>query len=91
MRFFCFSLLILILFSCSNEENNHTKLIHFVPENTSILLKTSNLESLKSSILNNDFLQHLSKTNVYKNLDEQLQNLSLLNPTSSRFDLLFRR
>lgn len=83
MRFFCFSLLILILFSCSNEENNHTKLIHFVPENTSILLKTSNLESLKSSILNNDFLQHLSKTDVYKNLDKQLHNLSLLNATSS--------
>tara|TARA_R110000868_G_scaffold194178_3_gene439531 strand:- start:26440 stop:28875 length:2436 start_codon:yes stop_codon:yes gene_type:complete len=81
MRFFCFSLLLLFILACSNEKTNHTKLIHFVPEKTSIIIKTSNLESLKSSIDNNDFLQSLSNTKAYKNLDRQLKNVSLLKPT----------
>ncbi|WP_339918278.1 ribonuclease HII [Yeosuana marina] len=81
MRLFCFSLLFLFIYGCSNEKTNHTQLIHFVPVNSSIVLKTSNLESLKSSIQNNDFLQHFSKTNAYKNLESKLNGLPLLQPT----------
>ncbi len=81
MRFFCFSLFFLFILSCSNEKTNHTKLIHFIPKNTTVLIKISNLENLKSSIHNNDFLQSLSNTKAYKNLDRQLENVSLLKPT----------
>ena len=83
MRFFCFSLLLIFIFSCSNSKTNRTNLIDFVPESTSIIIKTSNLESLKSSINNNDFLQIISKNNSYKNLENKLESLSLLNPTSA--------
>jgi hypothetical protein len=75
MKFFRFSLLFLFIFSCSNENTDHSSLFHFIPENTSVVLKTSNIESLKNSIENNDFIQNILKTNVYKNL-----NLSLLKP-----------
>ena len=82
MRLFCFSLIFIFILACSNEKTNHKKLIHFAPKNTTILIKTSNLESFESSILNNDFLQSLSKTNTYKNLNDQLEGLSLLKPTA---------
>ncbi len=81
MRLFCFPLLFLFIYACSNEKTNHTQLIHFVPENSSVILKTSNLESLKNSLQNNDFLQHFSKTDTYKNLESQLNGLSLLQPS----------
>ena len=79
MRFFCFALLLLTL-SCSNPKTERTKLIHFIPENASVVLKTSNIESLKSAIQNNDVIQKLSKTNSYKNLENKLESLSLLHP-----------
>lgn len=80
MRFFRFSFLFLFIFSCSNENTDHSSLFHFIPENTSVLLKTSNIESLKNSIENNDFIQSISKTNAYKNLNQQLNGLTLLKP-----------
>lgn len=81
MRFICFTLL-LLTFSCSNTKTDRTKLIHFIPENASVVLKTSNIESLKSAIQNNDFIQKLSKTNSYKNLENKLESLSVLHPES---------
>lgn len=83
MRFFCFALLITLLFSCSNTSTNKYKLTDFVPENTDVIIKTSNLESLKSSINNSDFLQHLTKTQSYTILQSQLEGLSLLKPNGA--------
>ena len=80
MRFLRFSLLFLFIFSCSKKDINHSTLFYFIPENTSIILKTSNIESLKSSIDNNDFLEILSNTSTYKNLNKKLKYLSLLKP-----------
>ena len=80
MRFLRFSLLFLFIFSCSKKDINHSTLFYFIPENTSIILKTSNIESLKSSIDNNDFIESLSETNTYKNLNKKLKYLSLLKP-----------
>ncbi len=82
MRAFCFSLLLILLFNCSNTKTNRSKLIDFVPSNTSIILKTSNLESLKSSINNSGFLQKISKTHAYKNIENTLENLSYLKPVN---------
>ena len=64
MRFLRFSLLFLFIFSCSKKDINHSTLFYFIPENTSIILKTSNIESLKSSIDNNDFLEKTKKSNA---------------------------
>ncbi len=82
MRAFCFSLLLILLFNCSNTKTNRSKLIDFVPSNTSIILKTSNFESLKSSINNSGFLQKISKTHAYKNIENTLENLSYLKPVN---------
>ncbi|MGC1204469.1 MAG: ribonuclease HII [Flavobacteriaceae bacterium] len=83
MRFFCFAILLALVFSCSNTGSQKSKLIDFVPENADVIIKTLNLESLKSSLNNSDFLQKLSQTKSYKNLQYNLQILSLLKPKSA--------
>ncbi|WP_298498227.1 DUF3352 domain-containing protein [uncultured Algibacter sp.] len=83
MRLFCFSLLLIFTFSCTKSKTKHTNLLDFVPENTSIIIKTSNLESFNNSINNSDFLQKLSKSLIYKNLEEKLKPLSHLKTTDN--------
>lgn len=82
MRFFCFSLLLIFTFSCSKSKYTYTSLVDFVPENTSIIIKTSNLESFKNSINNNDLIQKLLKTTTYRNLEKKLSFLKTLKPTN---------
>lgn len=82
MRFFCFALLLTLIFSCSNTSTNKTKLIDFVPENTDVIIKTSNLEGLKNSVNNSDFLLRLSESGSYKNLEYNLEGLSHIKPES---------
>ncbi|WP_111309900.1 ribonuclease HII [Confluentibacter sediminis] len=80
MRFFCFTFLLVLITSCTKADLNRTKLIHYAPENASVILRTNHMESLKSSIDNSPFFETLSNTNVYKNLDEKLEHISLLQP-----------
>lgn len=82
MRFFWSPLLLLFLFGCTNSKTNRSNLLDFVPKNTSVILKTTNLESFKSSIANSAFLQTVSKTKSYKNLQTKLKGLSILNPSN---------
>ena len=82
MRLFSASLLLLLIFGCSKNKTEHAKLLDFAPSNSSIIIKTSNLESFNNSINNSDFLQNLSKTPSYRNLNKKLKPLSNLNPTS---------
>ncbi len=82
MRFFCFTLLLTLLFSCSNTNSNKIKLIDFIPENTDVIIKTSNLEGLKNSVNNSDFLLRLSESESYKNLEYNLEGLSHMKPES---------
>ncbi len=79
MRFFCLALLLITL-SCSNNKKNRTKLIHFIPNETSVIIKTSNIESLKSDIQNSDFIQKLAKVNTFNHIESKLESLSLLFP-----------
>lgn len=69
-----------MFFGCSNSKTERTNLLNFVPKNTSIIIKASNLESLTSSINNNDFLQKISKIKSYKRAGQKLKPLLHLNP-----------
>lgn len=80
MRFFCFILLLTATFSCSNTNTTRNKLIHYTPENTSIIVKTNNIESLNSTLSNNNIIETLESTNTYKSLHDKLKNLSLFEP-----------
>ncbi|WP_242202530.1 ribonuclease HII [Aestuariivivens insulae] len=80
MRFFCFALITTIILSCSNTKTNRTKLIHYIPESASVIIGANAFESLKSSISNNDFLNHFSKATAYNTLASKLQFCELLKP-----------
>ena len=81
MKFFWFSLLLITVFNCANTDTERTKLIDFAPEKASIIISAPNLESLKSSIKNSGFLQTVSNGNFYQDIDNNLSNLSHLNPS----------
>ncbi|AJR02320.1 hypothetical protein [Siansivirga zeaxanthinifaciens] len=85
MRFICFALLTILAFSCSNSNTERINLIDFVPENSSVIVKTTNVETLKSSLNNSDFLQKFTNAPGTKLLKTQLKNLSLI---KSKGDLL---
>lgn len=80
MRFFLCSLLLFVVLSCSNSKNKRHQLIDYAPSNSEVILKSSNLESLKSAIDNNGFLNTLSKTKNHKDLENVLKPISELKP-----------
>lgn len=81
MRIICLSLLIFSAFACTNSLKKRTQLIDYVPENTSAIIRTSNIESFKSSIKNSHFLQQLEKTESYLKLQENLEHLPHFTPS----------
>ncbi|MDO6761340.1 ribonuclease HII [Tamlana sp. 2_MG-2023] len=82
MRFFCIPLLLIFLISCTDVNTKRSELLDFAPNNTSIIIKTSRIDGVKSGITNNDFLKQLSKTSAYKGLESKLENLTYFKPTS---------
>ncbi|MBU3822662.1 ribonuclease HII [Flavobacteriaceae bacterium XHP0103] len=80
MRFFCFAFLLFLTYSCNNTNTTRNKLIHYTPENASIIVKANNIESLKSTLNNNNFFKTLESTQTYKALNEKLESLSLFKP-----------
>ncbi|SFD13679.1 ribonuclease HII [Algibacter pectinivorans] len=82
MRLLCTSFILLMVFGCSKSNNKRSNILDYVPENTALIIKTDNIEGLNSGINNSDFLQSLSGTTIYTNLEKQLSPLTHLNPTS---------
>lgn len=85
MRFFRLFLLYLFIYSCTNKNTNHTKLFHFIPEHTSVILKVSSVERLNNSIDNSHFLESISKIKSYEDLKLKLESLQLIKPESNLF------
>ncbi|GAA4269410.1 ribonuclease HII [Hyunsoonleella aestuarii] len=80
MRLLCFILFAIIFISCSDVKTNRSEIVHYIPENASIIIRTNNLGSLKSGLNNNDFLYKFSNSNAYKSFDSKLGFTSLLKP-----------
>lgn len=83
MRFFCYPLLLTLILSCSYTNSSKSKLIDFIPEETDVIIKTSNIESLQSSLNNNDFIQKLSNSKIYSDLELKLDKISHFKPKSN--------
>ncbi len=56
MKFLLPSLLVCLLLSCSQNKNKKLSLIDYVPQNSEVILKSSNLENLKTQLKTNAFL-----------------------------------
>ena len=80
MKFYYLGVITLFLVSCNNNDINRKNLIDFVPYKASIILKSSNIESLKNSVDNNYFLQEVSQNVSFKKLNQNLNYLTYLQP-----------
>ena len=83
--------LFLLILSCSNVKKKRSDLVDFVPENASVVIKTSNFVNFKNAISNNHFFNSISKGNAYKNLEESLEILSYLKPAHSNVLICFSK
>jgi hypothetical protein len=78
MRFSLSTLLLFIILSCTNTSNKRANLLDFVPDNSSLILKARNIESLQNSINNNELIQQFSNFKAYKSLEHKFENLNAL-------------
>lgn len=73
-------ILLLIIYSCESDQSYTIDELGLVPKNTSVIIKTKSIESLKSNLKNNALLKELSKYNQVKDFENTLNlfdNLSL--------------
>ncbi|MDW5287616.1 ribonuclease HII [Formosa sp. PL04] len=70
------------LISCDTSTTTKHSLIEFVPEGASTLIKTNNIEDLKSSLSNNDLIQEFKTASFYKSLDNIFKNTTAFKPKS---------
>jgi len=75
MRIFSFSLLFVLLCCCTNNNNLPKDLIDFAPPNTEVILRSNNLEALKSAFDNNALFKYVSKSSSLT----KLKTIDLLN------------
>ncbi|MBN4070256.1 ribonuclease HII [Olleya sp. AH-315-F22] len=68
-----------LLFGCNNPKKSTTKLFHLVPENASLVIKVNDLETFKSDIKNNDFINELPSSALQKDLSKLLEKLNTKN------------
>ena len=78
MRFISLTLLLLITLSCTNTNKKRTNLIDYIPENSTVVIKARNIESLQNSISNNELIQEFSKSKAYNALENKFDNLNVL-------------
>ena len=83
MKKFLFILLVFaLLFSCDNSKESTTKLSHLIPENASLVIKINDLQTFKSDLKNNDFINKLSSTKPSKDLLQQFEILDHIKTNS---------
>jgi hypothetical protein len=81
MKKLAFILIILLsILSCENSKKNTTKLSYLIPENSSLILKINDLETFKSDIKNNDFINKFPLSILQQDINKRLENLNSSNP-----------
>lgn len=67
-------------FSCQKDKKTASNLFSFIPENSSVIIKTSSLENLESALGRNSLIQELLDYSEIENLAKQLKPVPLLKP-----------
>ncbi|WP_323786822.1 ribonuclease HII [Psychroserpens sp.] len=75
-------LIVLCVFtlSCKRDKKKASDLISYIPENSSVIIKTNSLESLKSAVNTNFLIQELLNYSEIKDLNNKLKPISYLKP-----------
>ncbi len=82
MKNVCLLLVFLIITSCSSEKEKAGVLSHYIPDDTSFLISSTNFSTLSSDIKNNSFLAAFSKMPIYSFFSDNLEFSRYLNPVS---------
>jgi hypothetical protein len=86
---FYFVLIAFLITGCSID-TKFSNPSDYIPENTSFVLKISDLESLKNNISNNNFLQELSKSETFSSVSKKIDALKYFK-TSNQVLLCFSK
>lgn len=70
---------LLIVYSCESDKTYTINELGLAPKNTSVMIKTKSIESLKSNLKNNTLLKELSKYSQVKNFEATLNLFDNLN------------
>lgn len=76
-------LVLSIFFGCENDSSGSKHLISYAPESTSIFVKTSSIEGIKSVFKNNSLLNEILGYEKLNRILPQLTYLDLLKPTET--------
>jgi len=82
MKKLLLSLLLLVIFSCSSDKEKAGVLIHYLPEDPSLVIRSNSFSTLSSGLKNNSFLSVFSKLPAYDLFESNLDFSSHLNPNS---------
>lgn len=83
MKKFCFlSLIVIITFGC-NTKNKVKDATSYIPENATLIFSINNLESLKSNIQNNHFINLFANSKIQQRVKNKLQTLKYLKTNNS--------
>ena len=72
-----------LLFSCNTRQKKEPNLTQLIPQTSSVIVKINDIETFKSDIKNNDFINSISKTKTYIALDKKLKLINQLNTNNS--------
>lgn len=78
MKFFWTLLIVAFLFASCNTTKTNTVASDYIPENTQVVFKINNSETLNTNLTNSDFLNKFSNSKAYKNFKEKLTILDSL-------------
>ena len=81
MRNICLLLTLILIISCKNNTLKDSNLITLVPDHSSMVIKTTSIEGLKSVFKNNSLLSQFSDKNPVKHLNTKLNYLKYLKPS----------
>jgi len=75
-------ILCLLTFGCQSNKKTASDICNYIPENSSVIIKTNSLESLKSAVNTNTLIQELLNYPQIKDLNKKLKPISFLKPES---------
>jgi len=82
-------ILSVLLIGCSTN-NKNASIYDFIPNDASVILYTNTIESLKSNLNNNDFIQTIAPSSAYKTVTTTLSDLRYLNTSNPTLISLLR-
>lgn len=74
--------LLLLLTACDTSKKKSGELTHYIPEDSFLILRSNNLETLPSDLKNNTFISSFSKSDLYSYFSEKLFLTQHLQPVS---------